>query len=69
MIFDNAIVNNSDSSGRIHVRVGIDVIWYTVRSPTGVAHAGRADDVMSGEFLVQVLDSAGLLRDLELTGG
>ena len=64
-VLDDAVVHDGDPAGRVGVRVGVAVVGRAVGGPAGVAHAGRAGDRAVGEFLVQVLDAAGLLGDLQ----
>src|SRR5690349_23439244 len=47
------------------MRVGVAVVRRAVGRPARVAHAGRPGDRARRELLVEVLDAAGLLLDLQ----
>ncbi len=70
-ILDDAVVHNGDAAGGVGVRVGVAVIRRAVGGPAGMPHAGaareRAGRQFAGNELVEVLDAAGLLGDLQLT--
>jgi hypothetical protein len=65
VVLDDAVVYERDASGGVRVRVGIFVAGRSVRRPPGVADAGPTRDGMAGQLFVQVLQTPGLLADLE----
>ena len=68
-VLDDAVVHDRDAPARVGVRVGVAVVRRAVGGPAGVAHAGGAGQHpgrdLGRDLLVQVLDPARLLGDLQ----
>src|ERR1043166_8799897 len=68
VVFDNAVVDHSQFSRPVAMRVSVGVAGQTVGSPTGMADAQRTGHGLLFQELCQALDSAHAFAHLQRAG-
>jgi hypothetical protein len=65
VIFNNAVVDNSNIARLIRLRMGIDIRWLTMGSPTGMPYPDRAGDWMFSYSFLQIFQPALGFHDVQ----
>jgi hypothetical protein len=67
-VLDDAVVDDRDPAGAIHLGMGVDVVRPAVRRPAGMGQPDRRVGRPLGDRRGQVRELAGLLLDEEIAG-
>ena len=67
-VLDDAVVDDRQLPGAVHVGMGIEIVGATMRGPAGMAQSGRGRGCITFERLAQHRELAGPLLDEEIAG-